>query len=147
MYLIRPLQKGDFVYENLRDYEKKFADKFGLEQQEETFLRTTHPFTLIVNNEIIGSAGFHIYWPGVAEVWLCANKSFERNWFKAVICIKKKIEWMIEENGVKRFQAPISATLELNQKFVKWLGFSAEGYMRKFGPWGDDYIMYSKVID
>lgn len=147
MYELRKMKKGDLVYENLRDYEKKFADKFGREIQENMLLNCTYPFTLVVDGEIVGSAGFQIYWPGVCEVWMAATKLFEKKWIRAAGIMEAEFQRMIKEQGIWRFQVTIEASLELNQKFVGWLKFKPENLMRKYGPWGEDYIMFSRIVE
>lgn len=144
-YEMRELQDGDFVYENLRDYEKKFANVFGIDKLTVAMLASTHPFTLLVDGEIIGSAGFHIYHRGVCEVWMSATKLFEQHWRACIRFMKQQFDIM-EQAGIWRFQCPISRELLVNRRFVEFLGFHPEGLMEKFGPWADDYMLYAKVI-
>lgn len=59
--------------------------------------------------------------------------------------IQARLFHYCDELSVCRVQCTVRAGFPFLQKFIELIGFEKEGLMRKFGPEGDDYFLYSRV--
>lgn len=145
MYSVRPYQIGDLRRLDLRDYERKWLEIFPIADTE-TRMQLDKSFTVFKDENPIAAYGIFIYWPGVAEIWLSLSTAFYKAKLSCIRLLKTKLEELMVHNKLHRIHTLISAELPANQKFCAFFGFVPEGRQRKYGPWGDDYIMYAKVI-
>lgn len=102
-------------------------------------------WTIWDNNSRVVSAGVIIHWPGVGEVWMFLSDWIYSHPVEFCRISKRKLDEVISENNLWRVQAPICADMTANIAFAQAMGFNPEGTLRKFGPDGKDYIMYSLI--
>ena len=53
---------------------------------------------------------------------------------------------MIKDNNIHRLQCVVKADWSEAQKFIEFLGWENEGFMKKYSKDGEDYFRYAKVI-
>lgn len=95
---------------------------------------------------ILGIGGIALFWPGVAEGWVYLTpEAVSRYRLYLHRAVKRHIKMLMEQHKLRRLQAPIAMDFELGTKWVRYLGFVAEGVMLKYGPDGKDYMMYSII--
>jgi hypothetical protein len=103
-------------------------------------------YTLSTEHEhVLGCAGLRLIWDGVWEGWFqgAAPHIAHRYRFMVVRFVKRYLNRMLNE--CHRIQAVVCSDDMVARRFVLFLGFEREGVLRKYGPDGRDYIMYSKV--
>jgi len=99
-------------------------------------------WTAISGRRILGCGGFRKFWRGVYECWLAAEyKDFYLHKYQAIHFIQRKLD----EFNAHRLQATIIESSPRDIHFAEVLGFSYEGHLRKYGPDGQTYVMYSLV--
>ena len=59
--------------------------------------------------------------------------------------VRLMVDRIIKENNLFRLQASVCSNDKKAVRFIKWLKFTEEGIMKKFGPDGVDYIRYAWV--
>lgn len=142
----------------VRDYE--VTDYFSIERS--TFLKThqhsddpeqdafLHKYAgpchtiLAPDNAIIACIGIHRLWTGTGEVWGIFSplmRKYPMAWFK----VKELLAYYQDRNGFTRLHAVVRCDWEDANRFISHLGFTAEGVMRAYGPWGADMTMYALV--
>jgi hypothetical protein len=139
-------EHGRFILaNNFRDTEEwmtrnKYADAFleGWEQVECSY-------TIIVDEKIVACAGVYVTILGTGEAWtLFSNDLYKypKSIYKA---IKEGLERVIEEKKLRRVQAQVGFDNSTAQSFIKHLGFTYEGTMRKAGPNGENMLLYARI--
>jgi hypothetical protein len=87
-------------------------------------------------------AGIRILWKGNGESWMFLSKS---NHGPSVLReLRNYLNELIEKEGLDR----VTAIIPIGDKWARterFLGFSLETYLRKFGPNGVDKVLYSRI--
>lgn len=98
------------------------------------------------NGEVVVIAGVANYWPGVGTAWLFASDLLYKYPKGVSSSIKRLLTTIMIEEGYHRVQTPVKANNEIANRFIKWLGFNAEGLMKGYGVDKSDYILYGRCI-
>ena len=103
-------------------------------------------YTGVEDDAVLACGGVHRLWEGVGEAWLMVGKEgYEKP--KTVGRYTQYIfQHILEEHGLFRIQASVSAIDSRAIRYAEWLGFENEGIMKKYGPDGSDYIRYARVV-
>lgn len=101
-------------------------------------------FSIFDDDKLLGIVGGIYYFPGVAEVFALLSKDIKgsRGFHKAV---KTLVDGAFEEFKVHRLQMVVRADFTMGKKWASSLGFEPEGLMKKYGPNGDDYVLFGRV--
>lgn len=91
---------------------------------------------------ILGIIGCAPSVPGVGEVFILASKQQVKHPIAFARCIHRELSHLCSE--YRRIQAVTNGDAT-HRRFVKWLGFSEEGVLRKYGLRGEDMTMWSLV--
>jgi hypothetical protein len=97
----------------------------------------------LCNGEIIACGGFVPLWTGVFECWI-QFKDY-RTFLSHTIWLVRAFRKELEKLQFHRLQATIDLKTRNYHKFMKLLGFNCEGLLRKYSPFGEDYVMYSRI--
>lgn len=97
-----------------------------------------------INDEIIGSGGFGLYWPGVAEGWLMLSDSADRFFFSIHKLVSHSIPTFMNSMKLRRLQIMIPSDSKRAFNWATRLGFISEGLMTKYGPDGSDYYRMAR---
>ncbi len=93
--------------------------------------------------EVVFCCGVTDFWPGVGEMWACFSP-LAKKYPDTLRAAKWALEHIIFETcGYWRVQAILAVDNEAAIRFDERLGFKREGIMRKYGPHGEDRILYS----
>ena len=111
----------------------------------DTLLAYPAKYAGLVEGECVVAFGFIPYWDGVAEGWMFTSKYLSRDKFIFHRAATKGIEYVYTYAGLRRLQFTIHSYNPLAIRWADVLGFNLEGRLRKYGPDGADYFMYSKV--
>lgn len=101
-------------------------------------------FTFLFDDEPIAILGGIPILPGVMQLWGLVSDSVK----KCPITFHKVVKRMSEEylkGNYQRLQMTVRSDHPEGSKWARALGFQCEGIMRKYGPDGSDYLMFSKV--
>ena len=106
----------------------------------------SHSVSMIVDGEVVASAGAQILYEGVAEVWaLLSRKAIAKHSLSLTRKTKEWLDEFQESNHVVRVQA-MCAQEDAYTSWLEVLGFEQEGLMRSVSPGGlDDYWLYGRV--
>lgn len=117
----------------------------GFSVQASADFHSRYPATTALHNgNPVASFGVTPLWDGVSEVWAV----FSRRWAadNGSFIAKSSRKWiedrMVDNHRVQCFVIDSNAAAK---KFAEFLGFEVEGRMRKYGPTGEDFIMYARV--
>lgn len=80
--------------------------------------------------------------PGVCEVFVIASQEQEKYQIAFVKAVKKSLFPLLEK--YRRIQS-VSKNDAFHLRWLTWLGFRAEGVMRKYGLNGEDMVMWGMV--
>lgn len=100
--------------------------------------------TALAEDRVIGCGGVLAMWT-IGEIWLhISDEMVERPiWFhKSIVHEINKVK---AASGLNRLQTAIPLQNVKNRKWIKALGFRAEGIARKYGVNGEDCMRYAWV--
>ena len=99
-----------------------------------------------VQDRILFSAGLLLLWEGVAEVWSFCDEEASKYPREVIKYQGEYLELMIKEHKLHRVQAHVLASWRSAYRYMERLGFKRECLMRKYGPNGEDFYLYGRVI-
>lgn len=97
--------------------------------------------TLMDGGEAIACCGFRVISKTVAEVWLRMSRKVGHHGYWM---LRDLMYQAIKEYGFRRVQALGLVSWPL-PAWWSWIGMQCEGVLRRYGPNGEDYFMYSWV--
>ena len=103
-------------------------------------------FTGLLNNKPIVAGGIFPLWEGTAEGWVLATKEINNYPITISKVIKQRMDMMIKNNFIRRLQTSVKADCDTAIRFAEWLGLKQEGLMKAYGPDGEDFYRYARVI-
>lgn len=111
--------------------------------------RRNPSYTLIMNGKIIGCAGVVMTGKASGEAWALLSNDFYRAVKTSYRAIRDGLDSIIRNKKLVRVQSIVLCgnAQEVCGRFLEHLGFSMEGLLRKFGPNGEDVILYAKIME
>jgi len=103
-------------------------------------------YTGIGEGVVYAMFGVYKYWKGSAEAWLIPSKHIGRKTISFHRTALQFFELAAKQMQIKRLQFTIHSH---NVRAVKWAErcyFEYEGTMRRYGPDGNDYKIYSRLF-
>ena len=99
-------------------------------------------FTLLRDGYLVGSAGIVLPYPRFGEAWAILNPYYHRPF--TVHRTVKRVMWSLaRELNLRRLQMCVDTAADL--RYHKWpikLGFHQSGILEKYGPKGEDFVLY-----
>jgi len=89
----------------------------------------------------------YLLWPGVAEISLYSSILFEKHVRDALRIGFMLLSYIEERFKLHRIQATAKVGDVQAFNYEKRIGFQLEGYLRKYNPWGDDYLLLSRISE
>ena len=110
------------------------------------FMATGKSNSLFVNDQLVIIANLKVAWNGVGEIWALTSPAAVR--YPLAVCkiSKSWLEQTIHELGLHRVQSKVIVGFKESHKWTQWLGLAPELYISQYGPLGEDYIQYARVI-
>jgi RimJ/RimL family protein N-acetyltransferase len=103
-------------------------------------------FSGFVNGVFIGCAGWSVTpWKTVAEVWSWIVPEGRRHPLAVHKLVARGLRGVENDSCIKRIQCAVRVGNAAGERWVKALGFEAEGIMRNWGLHQEDYYMMAKV--
>jgi len=141
---VRSYEVNDYLDIELMDYEREYRKGQPVDVWA-VVNKTSGPAFTVVDPEgrIVFICGVHDVWGRVGEIWAVFSplaKVYPHTWQVAKLLLE------VEFENYDRLHAPLDAKQCPEAiRFDERLGFKPEGLMRKFGPHGEDMIMYALV--
>jgi hypothetical protein len=123
--------------------QESWADALFVDKWYSVWRGKLKALTLIVNGNPVACIGIAVQEWNKAEAWALFAEGFEKYKLSIYRKIKESIIEAFKQNIIR-----IQATIDpINMRWIESLGFEYEGRLRKFGPSGEDYLMYSKIAE
>lgn len=84
---------------------------------------------------------------GVGEIWMFISIHASRIPKTLAIYSKRVFDAWWNSGDYIRLQGLVDADSKVGRRFDEWIGLEAEGTLRKYGPFGNDQVMYARVKD
>lgn len=102
-------------------------------------------YTYRVDGNIVAIAGATQIGYRKADVWAMMSPAAGEVSMTVARHAKELVDTWVNRHGYDRLECQIPIGWVINERFIEWLGFEAEGIMRKAGATGGDVTMYSFV--
>lgn len=97
--------------------------------------------------KVIFCAGIRVLWKGVGEVWSIGDKILAKKFAKEMFEWQKElINTVLHKKQFHRLQAHVMKKWKGACRYTERLGFYSEALLHKYGPVGEDYILYARVV-
>jgi RimJ/RimL family protein N-acetyltransferase len=129
---------------NINDFDMKLSSLPDWEEWTKEY-ENSIGYSLIINGEIIGSAGVFLGGYGRGDCWMIVTtriSKYKKTVFKTV---KNMLNEIAKKYHLRRLQTVVLPEFEAGKRFVEGLGFECEGCLKKYGPNGEDFLMYGRV--
>ncbi len=143
---LRKYKADDFLNIGLMEYERKCREGQPVEKWALVKEKAGPAVTMFDADErIVFCCGVHDMWPGVGEIWGVFSP-LTKEYPLIYFAVKELVDILFEKHGYVRLQAPLDPagcpeTIRLNEL----LGFRPEGLMRRYGPHGEDRVLYALI--
>jgi hypothetical protein len=133
------------VKENFLDDPDVFERLFTIAKNPTTFI---HTIVWSVDEEIkvIGVVGGNLIWRGVMDVFTILTKLVKKFAISFTKELKKILDFYERSLCISRFQATVRDGQGNSGEWLKTLGFGQEARLQKFGPQGDDYLLFARIV-
>lgn len=146
---IRKALAGDALLLDLREEQKDTFDNTNLDYliKAHAWLSMITPmnYTIFHGDEILLMVSITPVFEGVAEISFLTDKNFVNADRRVKVAMIKSFKEATEFLPFRRLQAKVKEGFDIGINFVERMGLTAEGVLIKYGPEGDNYIMYGKV--
>ncbi len=103
-------------------------------------------FTLLCDGVPVACGGVILIGWQRGEAWLLLSTLFYRHVKECYRLIKQKIMEIQRAHALRRIQALVSPDLEKAQRLMEHLGFANEGLLKRYGPRGEDLLMFGRAF-
>jgi hypothetical protein len=102
-------------------------------------------YTLLIEDEIVLSAGIVLLGWNRGEAWLSASSLISKYQKSSFKIIRGMLDFLAKKSGLKRVQTFTRCDSEISERFVRHLRFGFEGIARNMGPNNEDLKQWAKV--
>jgi hypothetical protein len=143
---IVPFESWHLGLIELREHDRR-AVAFGddLVARGNAYLRSGPSFTGIQKGRIVVIAGIVRLWTGVGGGWSLTSPLVEKLPVAFHRAVRRNILELEEKLCLHRLQITVQASHVVSQRWVERLGFRFEGVLKKYGPDGEDYLLFARV--
>jgi len=142
---IKPFKAEHAMQLELRPEESEAKDNLDLYKQFADMHYSNGPAcSLYYQGKLLFCCGVVLMYPGVGLAWIACDKAIKGFGRECLHYGRMILDEIIEQYKLHRVQAEIKSSVDYFHKFILRLGFEEEGTMRKYGPDGSDYILYSR---
>jgi hypothetical protein len=106
-------------------------------------------FTLIIDGEVVCSAGVMLMDWGRGEAWSLLSGAFYDYPKESYRAIRDGLRGIIRDHRLKRVQSVVldGNGYKKRSNFLEHMGFEHEGYHRKSGPHGENMHIYALIME
>jgi hypothetical protein len=102
-------------------------------------------YTLLVDGTVVAIGGIQMQWPGMAEGFLMTTPLVEKYPIAFQKAVTRIIHVFQKRRKLLRLQVVVHIDHAVSHRWIQRLGFGPEGLMQKYGPDGNDYVLYARV--
>lgn len=102
-------------------------------------------YTVFHDDKILMMISISLIADGVAEISFLTDNNFVNSSRLVKIAMIKAFKEATDFLPFRRLQAKVKEGFDIGTRFVERMGMVSEGVLQKYGPEGDNYIMYGKV--
>jgi hypothetical protein len=136
------------IIDNLRSLERRQLARVRMDVMawnDMIMSDTPNPKTVMADDKPVVIGGVSNLWNGVGEGWMIASQDIRSHMFYICKQVRKYLDEQVKLMKVIRLQAVVSVNNEDVYNFAtKFLGFTYEGYLHKYGMDGSDQLMFAK---
>lgn len=104
-------------------------------------------FTAILGGKMVACFGSHEMWDGVTESWLIGSKHLNSVPITLTRMCRRYLDVVAREKRLHRMQITVDTQDKVAVRWAIALKFEQEGLLRKYGPHGSDFIIFSRIYD
>lgn len=104
-------------------------------------------FTAILGGNMVACFGSHEMWDGVTESWLIGSKHLNSVPITLTRMCRRYLDVVAREKRLHRMQITVDTQDKVAVRWAIALKFEYEGLLRKYGPHGSDFIIFSRIYD
>lgn len=135
----------DIIYRNQREGLTSGVPSVSPKKVVKIWGKSKDSYTMMKDGVPVFCAGVvDIGWQR-GEAWTLVSRLFYENKKVCYRVVKNFLKYCFENNQYQRIQSVISPDLDAGESWMRHLGFTKEGTLRKFGPNNEDVVMYSRV--
>jgi hypothetical protein len=143
---IVPFESWHLGLIELREHDQR-AVAFGddLVARGNAYLRSGPAYTGLHEGRVVVVAGIVKLWMGVGGGWSLTSPLVEKFPVSFHRAVWRNILKSEENLCLHRLQITVQASHIVSQSWVERLGFQFEGVLKKYGPDGEDYLLFARV--
>ena len=150
--LVVPYEEWHFSMLKLEGPEKKMIDNYGknwtnLVSALKSVGVTYSWYDNIPEPRILGICGVAPQWTGVGEAYMFLSPEFKNNKIRCIKDIRYYLKQITDQFKMHRVHCHVIKEFEHAVKFAKYLGFTVEAELKKFGPNKEDYYKMVKFYE
>lgn len=139
-----PYKLDHFDLLEIREREVQSMNIIGrAKERMEVLAQTGNCFTMIYSGKIIGVMGWFEHWPEVCELFVLPTIYLSEAGFIFARTMKRYLHSFEKVRNFRRVQVTAVKDI-LHNRWLSWLGFVIEGTLKKYGPNGEDFIMWAR---
>ncbi len=138
-----------FDIHHIKEFELRPEDKGRLLNEDpskwEQVADNSIAYSFYHHGNLIFCGGIFLHYAGFGEAWLLCSPEAEtlpKGMFKLT---RDGLEKIIKDYKLFRVQATVRCDWKQAQKFIRKLGFTPEGVLRKYGIDQSNYMMYARI--
>jgi RimJ/RimL family protein N-acetyltransferase len=144
-FQIIPFEFAHLVALQPREFEaRELAQLNDWEERTREYQAKGSAYTGIIGDQIMGCAGIFLLWPGMAEVWAVTTPLVTTHTMAFHRTISRGLDVVERTMRLHRIQVAIHVDHFVSQKWIRRLGFKAEGSMPGYGPDGATYMRFAR---
>jgi hypothetical protein len=139
---VRPFMADDLRLFKIRP--EQSSHMLVLDAAEAEALEDELTFSVICKGVIIGIFGVLIPWAGRGQAWSYISADIPRKaWPDLTDRVLESMYHIMETMKLHRMEITVAADHKGAQLWAERLGFTQEANMRKYGPQGQDFMLYA----
>ena len=95
---------------------------------------------------MLGSAGVILRWPGLGYAWAVLTPAGRRRPIPVHRGVRRHFEDIIVKESLRRIDAEVLQVDRIACRWLERLGFQVDGEMPAFGPRGEPFVRYVRLI-
>jgi RimJ/RimL family protein N-acetyltransferase len=123
------------------------VEGFDLRAMAEARVQLGPAWSALSGARVLGCAGIVPLWRGVGAAWLLGGDELRRHPLALHRAVARGLPRAMRGLGLRRLQISVHENFAASLRWVERLGFRHEGAMPAYGPNGDTYIRYARIID
>lgn len=99
-----------------------------------------------VENTVVAIGGVVKLWPGLAEAWIAVTPLALQHRLFILRQTRTYLDRLIRDHSLRRVEAKVREDFTAARRFAEWCGFTALAPLQAYGPDGETFILYEKVL-